>query len=169
MVIPAVIVNGVYALATALLIVAALHDFALRVIPNAIPLGLSVIGIVVRINDHTILLGATFAAAVFAAAFFCWRRGWMGGGDVKLLAATALVVSPFQVGSFLVLTAQCGGLLALLYLVLSRTVRLPPPGRLGVCNPIARVIRAERWRICRGAPLPYGFAIATGGITLLLK
>jgi len=155
--------------AAALLAVAALHDIALRIIPNAIPLALLCVGLLLRAHDGGILLGGAFALVVFAGSFLCWRRGWMGGGDVKLLGATALVVPPFEVGSFLVLTAQCGGLLALLYLLLSRTVRLPPPGRLGTCHLFARVLRAERWRICRGAPLPYGFAIAAGGITLLLK
>ena len=167
--IPTIVFDGVSLLAAALLVVAALHDLALRIIPNAIPIGLVCIGTLLRVHQGSILIGSAFALAVFAAAFFCWRRGWMGGGDVKLLGATALVVSPFQVGSFLVLTAQCGGLLAVTYLILSRTVRLPAPGRLGDRGTLGRVLRAERWRICRGAPLPYCFAIAAGGITLLLK
>ena len=164
-------VQGAIPVAAALLLAAAaLHDVALRIIPNVIPLALLAIGLVLRLGDGSILPGLAFAAAVFAAAFACWRRGWMGGGDVKLLAATAFVVPPFLVGSFLVLTAQAGGVLAVLYLVLSRTVRLPPRGRRPPAhNLLARILRAERWRICRGAPLPYGFAIAAGGITFLLK
>lgn len=156
-----------------LLVVAALHDIALRTIPNLISVALLALGLLLRLVDESVIAGAGFALAVFAASLFCWRRGWMGGGDVKLLAATALVVPPFQVGSFLVITAQCGGVLALLYLALSRTVRLPPQRVVGRHtlrrSTLARVVRAERWRICRGAPLPYGFAIAAGGITLLLK
>ena len=157
--------------AALLLAAAAMHDVALRIIPNAIPAALLGVGLLLRLVDGGIVSGVALAVAVFAAAVFCWRRGWMGGGDVKLLAATALVVPPFEVGSFLVLTAQVGGVLALLYLVLSRTVRLPPPGRpaAGGRNVLFRILRAERWRICRGAPVPYGFAIAAGGITFLLK
>ncbi len=30
------------------------------------------------------------AGAVFVLSALCWRRGWMGGGDVKLLGAAAL-------------------------------------------------------------------------------
>ena len=153
----------------ALLVAAALHDIVGRTVPNGVAAALAIAGIVVQAIQGTLLYGLPAALLVFVVAAICWRRGWMGGGDVKLLGATALVVPPFEVGSFLVLTAQCGGLLALLYLLLSRTVRLPPPGRLGTCHLFARVLRAERWRICRGAPLPYGFAIAAGGITLLLK
>lgn len=154
-----------------LLAVAAMHDVALRIIPNAIPAALLGVGLLLRLINGGIVSGVALAAAVFVAAVFCWRRGWMGGGDVKLLAATVLVVPPFEVGSFLVLTAQVGGVLALFYLVLSRTVRLPPSGRRTVRarNVLLRILRAERWRICRGAPVPYGFAIAAGGIILLLK
>ena len=167
------VLDTVPASAALLLAAAALHDIALRIIPNAIPLALSGIGLALRVQDGSLLPGLGLATAVFAAALFCWHRNWMGGGDVKLLAATALVVPPVQVGSFLVLTAQAGGILALLYLVLSRTVRLPPGfalGRRGARTRIlGRLMRAERWRICRGAPVPYGLAIAAGGITSLLK
>lgn len=163
---------GVAPVAAAILLAAAaMHDVALRLIPNTIPAALLGVGLVLRLHNGGILPGVVLAAIVFVAAVFCWRRGWMGGGDVKLLAATVLVVPPFEVGSFLLLTAQAGGVLALLYLVLSRTVRLPPPGqwRAHRRHILRRLLRAERWRICRGAPVPYGFAIAAGGITFLLK
>ncbi len=163
----ATIAYAVPAGAGALLAGAALHDIALRTIPNAASIGLVVVGFAMRLQDGWIIPSLLAAAAVFVAAVFCWRRGWLGGGDVKLLAATTLVVPTLQVGSLLVLTAQCGGLLALTYLGLSRVVRVAPAGQPR--GALRRLLRAERWRICRGAPLPYGFAIAAGGITLLIK
>jgi len=158
---------AVPAAAGLLLLAAALNDVALRTIPNGASVALVLTGAALRLQDGGIVAGLLLAAAVFGVAVLCWQRGWMGGGDVKLLAATALVVPPLQVGSLLMLTALSGGVLAVLYLILSRVVRVAPPGgrRRG---PLARVLRAERWRICRGAPLPYGLAIAFGGITLLL-
>jgi len=157
---------AVPAVAGLLLLAAALNDVALRTIPNGASIALVLTGTALRLQDGGIVAGLLLAAAVFGVAVVCWQRGWMGG-DVKLLAATALVVPPLQVGSLLMLTALSGGVLAVLYLILSRVVRVAPPGgrRRG---PLARVLRAERWRICRGAPLPYGLAIAFGGITLLL-
>ncbi len=155
------------AIAGVLLAGAALHDVALRTIPNAVSIGIGLISLTLRLQDGWILTSLLAATAVFALAILCWRRGWLGGGDVKLLAATTLIVPPLQVGSLLVLVAQCGGVLALIYLVLSRVVRVAPAGQpSGV---LRRLLRAERWRICRGAPLPYAFAIAAGGITLLIK
>ena len=146
---------------------AALHDVALRTIPNAVSIGLVTLGLALRLQDGWIVPSLLIAAAVFVAAILCWRRGWLGGGDVKLLAATALVVPPLQVCSLLLLTAQCGGVLAVIYLVLSRTIRVKPS--IQPSGALRRLLRAERWRICRGAPLPYAFAIAAGGITLLIK
>ncbi len=119
-----------------------------------------------RFQEGSVLL-SLLIAAVFVVAVLCWRRGWLGGGDVKLLAATALVVPPMQIGSLLFLTTQYGGVLALIYLIMSRTILLAPT--IQPRSALRRLLRAERWRICRGSPLPYGFAIAAGGITLLIK
>lgn len=149
-----------------LLVAAAVQDVVHRIIPNTACVGLVLIGVMLRLQDGWIIWGVLLALLIFGAAVLCWRRGWMGGGDVKLLGAVALVVPPQQVGSLLLLIAQCGGVLALVYLVLSKVIHVAPAGQL--LGPLGRIWRAERWRICRGAPLPYGLAIAFGGITLLL-
>lgn len=148
-----------------LLAAAATHDAATRTIPNWVPAGLLTLGIVVRALDGHALSGAAAASMVFAVCALAWLRGWLGGGDVKLAAAFALVLPPGQAGAFVLATALAGGVLALLYLALIRIVRRPAPGRrVGL---IARFLKAEAWRICRGAPLPYGAAIAAGGFYAL--
>ncbi len=103
---------------------------------------------------------------VFVLAAICWRRGWMGGGDVKLLAAAAIAVPPSLVLSFITAVALCGGVLALLYLVAGRMVAPPPASRPR--SLLARALRVEQWRIRRGGPLPYACAIAAGGLFILL-
>jgi prepilin peptidase CpaA len=104
---------------------------------------------------------------VFVVAVLCWFRGWLGGGDVKLLGAAALAVPVTGVASFILGVGMAGGVLALLYLLARRLVpaaRVSTPGSLA-----ARVWRAECWRIRRGGPLPYGVAIAIGGVLTLLQ
>jgi prepilin peptidase CpaA len=99
---------------------------------------------------------------VFAGAWFCWRRGWIGGGDVKLISACALLVSPGSVPELILSTAVAGGALALCYVALARLLRhgvRPRPAGL-----MRRIWRAERRRICRGLSLPYSCAIATGAL-----
>lgn len=137
---------AVPAVAGLLLLAAALNDVALRTIPNGASIALVLTGTALRLQDGGIVAGLLLAAAVFGVAVVCWQRGWMGG-DVKLLAATALVVPPLQVGSLLMLTALSGGVLAVLYLILSRVVRVAPPGVVrwpACCAPSDGASAAER-------------------------
>jgi prepilin peptidase CpaA len=150
----------------ALLVLAAVHDLFARTVPNWLALVLAVLGAAARIIDGNLVAGLWTAIAVFAIATFCWRRGWMGGGDVKLLGATALAVVPASVPIFVVVMGMAGGLLSLFYLAARRFVHAPSATRPR--SLVARALRAERWRIRRGGPLPYACAIAAGGLFVLL-
>jgi len=61
-----------------------------------------------------------------------------------------------------------GGLLAVLYLLAQNLVPAASPSPVPL-SLLARVWRAERWRIRRGGPLPYAVAIAAGGVLTLLQ
>ncbi len=166
--------------AIALLVYAALHDVAARTVPNWLPVVILVIGIAARLADHTLEAGLLIAAITFAILFCIWVLGVMGGGDVKLWAATALLIPPqlqpeidFYFRVFLL-----GGLLGLIYLALFAVMRRwqPAPaagglrsgaGRRGA-GLVRRVLRAEAWRISRKGPLPYACAISAGAILTLL-
>ena len=81
--------------------------------------------------------------ALLAAAFYA---GMMGGGDVKLAAALALWFSPASTLKFLVLMSLAGGVLTLAVMALHRLKR------------------------CEGRPeIPYGVAIAFGGLAILTQ
>ncbi|HKX91352.1 MAG TPA: prepilin peptidase [Sphingomicrobium sp.] len=80
---------------------------------------------------------------LFAAAFYA---GMMGGGDVKLAAALALWFSPQSTVKFLVITSLAGGVLTLAVLALHKVRR--------------REGRPE---------VPYGVAIAFGGLAILIQ
>ena len=80
--------------------------------------------------------------ALLACAFFA---GMMGGGDVKLAAALALWFPPLLTVKFLVLMSIAGGVLTLAVVVWHRAQR--------------REGRPE---------IPYGVAIAFGGLAVLV-
>jgi len=157
-----IVVSGVL-----LLIVAGWCDIATRTVPNQIPAALAGIGIVLRMFAGDLLIALAVACVVFLLAFFCWRRGWLGGGDVKLFAAAALLVAPARVPGLVIDTALAGGMLALLYLALQAVLPAPAPARPAAR--LARVLRVEQWRIRHRAPLPYASAIAAGAIFVLLS
>ena len=154
-----------------MVIMAALHDIMARTVPNQLVLAIASAGLVAQgavlagsahLVDGLFSAGMALLAAllVFVAAALAWRRGWMGGGDVKLLGASALLMPAALVPSLLVATSLAGGVLSLIYLVARRRLARPGPGR--AASLLARVLKAERWRLRRGGPLPYAVAIAGG-------
>jgi prepilin peptidase CpaA len=155
-------------LAAVLLVYAALHDIAARTVPNWLPLCLLVLGCGARLTDHSLLAGAAVALVTFVVLFGLWLGGAMGGGDVKLWAATVSLIPPLlqpELG-FLFRVLLLGGALAILYLLLRLCVPRPRVSRQG--GLLRRIVRAEAWRIGRRAPLPYACAIAGGALATLL-
>ncbi|HEX6978903.1 MAG TPA: prepilin peptidase [Alphaproteobacteria bacterium] len=153
------------ALIATLVAAAAAYDAATRRIPNPITAALALAAVV-----QLFLSGAPLAeigwhlavgAAVFAggAVFFCLR--WIGGGDVKLLAATALLAGPGLILPHLLITSLAGGAVALA-LVLARTMAPALawilPARLAPLVPA----------LAMKDGVPYGVAIATSAFLLNL-
>jgi prepilin peptidase CpaA len=161
---------------TGLLVGASLRDIIGRTIPNGLALALALGGIAAQAAGGHIV-GSCFAGGlVFLLAAGCWRLGWMGGGDVKLLGAAAAALPPHLVPLFIAAVAISGGLLACIYLGARALIAAPGPrlrlplGRSSKHRGglFARVARVERWRIHRGCPLPYACAIAAGFLFVTL-
>lgn len=150
-----------------LLLAAGLHDAAARTIPNWIPASLAIIGVTLRFQQGNAATGIGVALLLLICLCFLWLRGFIGGGDMKLIPAVALVLPPSTTPDLILSVAIAGGALALVYLTLSRLVRRPYPGpRTGL---LARVIKAETWRMHRRGPLPYAIAIAGGALPIFIK
>lgn len=101
-------------------------------------------------------LGAHIAcgALVLAVAFAFFALRWIGGGDAKLAAATALWLGFGLTLPYLVYAALLGGALTLLILALRRWPITPRLGRIGW---IARLHDARQG-------VPYGIALAAAGL-----
>jgi len=114
------------------------------------------------VGDATFLslgLAVGCAAAVFAAGAVGFALGALGGGDVKLLAASSLFAGPALLPEFLLVTALTGGLLGLAMLAGARIGSVAPAG--DVAGDAAGEAPVPS-RFGRG--LPYGPAIAAGGL-----
>jgi prepilin peptidase CpaA len=159
--------SALLAVCLGVLLAAAIHDLAARTIPNTFPIILALAGIALRIAAGGLPEALAGAAVVALLAGFCWLRGWLGGGDVKLLAAAALAVPGGAIPGFVLSVGLIGGLLALAYLLARGLV---PAGsvRLAPASLPVRAWRAECWRIRRGGPLPYAVAIAVAGTLALV-
>ena len=93
---------------------------------------------------------------VLAVAFAFFARGWIGGGDAKLAAATALWLGFAHLLDYLLVAGVIGGVLTLLVLELRR---LPLPAVLAGKPWIARLHDVK-------TGIPYGIALALAGLAV---
>ncbi len=155
-------------LAILLLLYVATIDIATRLIRNEICLALALLGIAGQLaSPMQVAQSLAVAAILFLLLFVMYQRGKIGGGDVKLLVALAVGLPLTGVMQLLTVTVLAGGVLALVHLMM----RLLPYPRLAPAGSslVRRVYAVERWRHLRHAPLPYGVAIACGGIWTILS
>ena len=111
---------ALHGLAILFLVAAAAHDLRDRRIDNRIVLAVAGTGMALAVHAWSMGTGGLSAViapvlvAVAAGLPFVglFALGLMGGGDVKLIAATSLVAGPAQTADFLVLTCLMGGLVA---------------------------------------------------------
>ena len=159
-----VVVSAVVAVAA--LIASALHDIAVRTVPNAMIAIVGACGFALALLQHRLLISLAACAILLSLTMALWLRGLFGGADAKLLAASALLVAPAGIATMLLGTALAGGLLCIPYLIAPRLLSRPVAAR--PASLVARLLRCERWRLRRRGPLPYAVAIAAGALLALL-
>ncbi|MGA8893163.1 MAG: prepilin peptidase [Anaeromyxobacteraceae bacterium] len=94
-----------------LLAAAVAADVASRRIPNALVLPLALGGLAAQWLERgpaAAGVAVLVALGVLALLVLPWMSGKLGGGDVKLIAATAIWIGPSLVLPFLVFTAVAG-------------------------------------------------------------
>jgi prepilin peptidase CpaA len=132
-----------------LFIVAAYSDVRSFRIPNLLvgAVGLLAIARLIVIGDPSIALYTVSASVIIlATGFALFSQGFVGGGDAKLLTATALLVGYSDLLSFLLYMSICGAFIALAAFITDRQQKAKP------------------------LYIPYGVAIATAGsLTLLFQ
>jgi prepilin peptidase CpaA len=121
------------------------------------------LGLLLRAADRQIQISLAFAAVLFVLAALMWRFGALGGGDVKLLAATSTIIPFPQIIYFVPMVALAGGVLALAYLLLEKSARLW--GR----TPLAVYLGQRFPDSHQSGVLPYGMAIAAGAFLSLAR
>jgi len=106
------------------------------------------------VADIGMHVGAAFAVLVVTFAFFA--RGWIGGGDAKLAAATALWLGFDQLPNYLVVASLFGGLLTL---AIMRYRLMPLPALLKNQQWAERLHRMD-------TGVPYGIALALAALVI---
>jgi prepilin peptidase CpaA len=157
-----------------LLGLAAFKDICERRIPNRLTGALAALYPVYVLASPTPvawLAALGLAALVFAVGLGLFARALIGGGDVKLLAALSLWAGPEQFVWFFLVTTLAGGVLSLISLWYRRWGFLVE-ARLatrGLATPSAVPDAPTGGAPDRANTLPYGVAIAAGGIAIILE
>lgn len=96
------------------------------------------------------------ALAVLVVAFTCFSFGWIGGGDAKLAAATALWFGFSHLMDYLLIASILGGGLTLLILWARQW-------------PLPAVLARQAWIVrlhAMNSGIPYGIALAIAGLVV---
>ena len=156
---------------------AALHDVRERRIPNRLT------GALVALYPVYVLVSPTpvawpaalgLAILVFLIGLGLFARELIGGGDVKLIAALSLWAGPEQFVWFLLVTTLAGGALSLVSLWYRRWGGVIDAhlAAFGLATAAGAPVLADApagESTARSTTLPYGVAIAAGGIAVILE
>jgi len=140
-----------------LLVFAAVEDMRRLTIPNRICLAIALLypaHVLASPMPVDFAVAAAFAAGALVVGFILFSRGFAGGGDVKLFAAVTLWAAPALFQRFLLITALTGASIAIGMLVHRRLTRASAGAGAGHADPPVK----------RAPVLPYGVAIAVGGV-----
>lgn len=142
-----------------LLAAAAVQDVYQLRISNALPVAVFFLFpayALVKGVDATIWQNGAVFVAVLALGILAFGAHWLGGGDVKLLAATALWFDISGAAWLIGMIALLGAVIALLFIAIRRII------------PEAVLLRTGMVSLKRRGPIPYGMGIAGGAIAAIL-
>ncbi len=137
---------------------AACIDFFTLTIPNRLSIGFAVLffpaALVAGLPLHDIGMHVLAAAAMLAVGVALFAFGWIGGGDAKFFAATALWLGWPHLLPYIVWFSLVGGGLSLALVVARRM-------------PIPLLVAHAEWALRlhdRRNGVPYGVALAAAGL-----
>lgn len=142
----------------ALMVLSASLDLLTMTIPNPIPLALAfgylLAAAALGLPPQSVLFDLSCGLATLAITFVMFTFRWIGGGDAKLAAATALWMGWSLILGYGAVAAIFGGLLAI-GLLSARATALP--------TVLARSAWITRLHSASGG-VPYGIALAAAGM-----
>jgi prepilin peptidase CpaA len=137
---------------------AASSDLLTMTISNRISIILVVsflaLGLALRLPWEVLAENLACGGAILAVTFALYCRGWIGGGDAKLAAATAVWLGWAHVLDYGLVTSVFGGILTFVILMVRRW---PLPQWLARQQWLARLHE-------QGVGVPYGIALAAAGL-----
>ena len=143
--------NAAVLVGLGLLATAVVTDATRMRIPNSISIGVALAALVWQLSGGGAVLQALgLGLLTFALGAFAFSRGWMAGGDVKLLTAVAFFTDISSYLGVLLAIAIAGGLVTLVW-------TLGAPWRRALAGTVLPL------DVALSRSVPYGIAIAAAG------
>jgi len=144
----------------AMMAFAASSDLFTMTISNRIALilvgGFFALAFVAGMSPYDVLSHVGAAFTVLAVTFVFFARGWIGGGDAKLAAATALWLGFDHLMPYLLYASLFGGVLTI---AMIRFRLMPLPDALAKHEWVKRLHRLD-------GGVPYGIALAAAALMI---
>jgi prepilin peptidase CpaA len=144
----------------ALMAFAAASDLFTMTISNRVSLALAAgfiaLAFATGMAAPDILLHLAAGSVVLVAAFVCFAFGWIGGGDAKVAAGTALWFGFAHLLNYLLYASLFGGALTLLLLQFRQW-------------PLPYALAGQSWLLrlhAKESGIPYGIALAIGALVV---
>lgn len=172
------------------LFIAVVSDIRRRIIMDRVVLMVGACGLLLRLLSPDEALWPSLAAAilVFLGLWALFSFGAIGGGDVKMISASTLLVPASHVVPLLLSIAVAGGVVACVYLSTRQVLVRAGANGHELKGPAFKspafkdsgipvrggswfrsTMRRELARIAAGEPMPYALAILAGVAAQLLK
>jgi len=142
---------------------AAISDIARFIIPNSICLGiLTLFPAYVLVSPESIDWAGHIAnaAILFGIGFVFHLLRLIGGGDVKFMVAASLWAGPNLIMPFLIVVGISGGILSIMTMTRLKVFSFREPSGASFGVRLGAAMKAH---------VPYGVAIAAGGLMIVLK
>jgi len=144
----------------ALMAFAASSDLFTMTISNRVTLilmaGFFALALYSGMDLHAVMWHVAAALAVLAITFVFFARGWIGGGDAKLAAATALWLGFDHLMAYALYASIFGGILTL---AMIRFRLMPLPAPLAEQDWVKRLHKLD-------GGVPYGIALAAAALLI---
>jgi prepilin peptidase CpaA len=153
----------------ALLVTLAIVDLRSRRIPNLLVAALFVIGLF-RAAMTGEMINASLGT-LLGAGLLLWqyRKGLMGAGDVKLLAALGSWLGPLGTFQVFLIGSVLGGVLSVIALIrLQQSERALVANTLGTMARTGNLMVAPPSEISRARGIPYGVALSIAAAIVFL-
>jgi prepilin peptidase CpaA len=141
-----------------LMALAGFSDLLTMIISNRISIALIaaflVIGLALHMPLGDFVAHLSCGFMVLVLTFLMFWRGWIGGGDAKLAASTAVWLGWSHILDYGLAASIAGGALTLVILMLRNC-------------PLPRGLTGQRWLVRlheQGNGIPYGIALAAAGL-----